>query len=403
VIGLACAHTLRTAGADVVVLDKGEPGLGSSFGNAGWIVPSFAGPLPEPDLGLSSLTQLLKADSPLYISPGAFPRLIGFLWSFWRNCNEPKYLSSLNAVGELGRSTMALFDELERGGTSFEMHRDGLIFVCRDPASVEHKLEALRLIEPFGYGPPKVLSGDELRDLEPALADDVAAGLHVTEERHVRPESLNQGLLVRVRELGAEVMTNTEVTGAVRRNGRLSAVTAGGDTIDGDHFVIAAGAWSAPLGRALGYSVPVQAAKGYSVTYDRPGVEIHHPLYLVEASVGATPYEGGLRLAGTLELSGINQRLDRRRVEAIRRNAERYLPGVTANGTGEEWVGMRPLTPDGIPVIGRVPGADNIYMATGHAMLGMTLAPVTAAVIGELITEGRSSLDITAFDPGRFS
>jgi D-amino-acid dehydrogenase len=198
------------------------------------------------------------------------------------------------------------------------------------------------------------------------------------------------------------VRTHTEAVGAVRRNGRLVAVEAGGDTIEGDHFVVAAGAWAAPLGTVFGYSVPVQAAKGYSVTCEPPTVEIHHPLYLVEASVGVTPYEGGLRLAGTLELSGINERLDRRRVDAIRRNAEKYLPGVNQGGAGEEWVGMRPLTPDGIPLIGRVPDADNLYMATGHAMLGMTLAPATAAVIAELIIKGESTIDLTPFDPGRF-
>jgi len=403
VIGLACAHTLRKAGAEVVVLDKGEPGLGSSFGNAGWIVPSLAGPLPSPDLGISSLTQLLKRDSPLHISPAALPKLAGFLWSFWRNCNEKKYLSSLDAVGTLGRSTMSLFDELEQEGADFEMHRDGLVFVYRDPDSLHHQVEDLKNLEPFGYRPPTRLTAEELHELEPALSDDVEVGLHVTEERHVRPESLNQGLLKRVKELGVEVRTDTEVVGADRRNGRLTAVKTRAGSIEGDHFVVAAGAWAAPLGRVFGYKVPLQAAKGYSVTFDRPTVKINHPLYLGEVSVGVTPYDGGFRLAGTLELSGINERLDRRRVGAIRRNAEKYLPGVSQGGAGEEWVGMRPLTPDGIPLIGRVPGADNIYMATGHAILGMTLAPATAAVIAELIMKGESTMDLTPFDPGRFA
>jgi D-amino-acid dehydrogenase len=402
VIGLSCAHTLRKAGAEVVLLDKGEPGFGSSFGNAGWIVPSLAGPMPSPGLGLTSLTWLLKKDSPLHISPAALPKLAGFLWTFWRHCNAPDYLSGQRSVGELGRSTMSLFDELEKEGTSFEMHRDGLIFVFRDPATLHHVRKDLENMKPYGYEVPDPLSGAEVRKLEPALSGDVVGGLLVKEERHVRPESLNRGLLERVKELGVEVRTQAEVGDVVRANGRLTAVVTGDGPVEGDHFVIAAGAWTAPLGRVFGYSVPVEAGKGYSVTFERSAVRIHRPLYLGEVKVGVTPYDGGLRIAGTMELSGINERLDGRRVDAIRRNAEKYLPGVSQAGAGEEWVGMRPLTPDGLPLIGRVPGADNIYMATGHAMLGMTLAPATAAVIGELIMGGESTLDITPFDPGRF-
>jgi D-amino-acid dehydrogenase len=260
----------------------------------------------------------------------------------------------------------------------------------------------LENMKPYGYEVPDPLSGAEVRKLEPALSGDVVGGLLVKEERHVRPESLNQGLLARVKELGVEVRTQAEVGDVVRANGRLTAVVTGDGPVEGDHFVIAAGAWTAPLGRVFGYSVPVEAGKGYSVTFERSAVRIHRPLYLGEVKVGVTPYDGGLRIAGTMELSGINERLDGRRVDAIRRNAEKYLPGVSQAGAGEEWVGMRPLTPDGLPLIGRVPGADNIYMATGHAMLGMTLAPATAAVIGELIMGGESTLDITPFDPGRF-
>jgi D-amino-acid dehydrogenase len=403
VIGLACAHTLRKQGADVIVLDKGEPGLGSSHGNAGWIVPSLAGPMPEPGLGIRSLTWLLKQDSPLYISPTAIPKMTGFLWSFWRHCNERDYLSGQKAVGTLGAATMSLFDELEQEGTSFEMHRDGLIYVFRDPDTLPPVVEEIRNMEPFGYRAPDPLTPAELRELEPALSEDVSGGLYVPEERHVRPESLNQGLLERVKELGVDVKTMTEVRNGNHEGRRLLRLDTSNGSVDADHFVIAAGAWSAPLANTLGCRVPVQAAKGYSVTFDAPPVQINRPLYLGEVSVGVAPFDGALRIAGTLELSGINELLDRRRVEAIRRNAERYLPGLSQAETGTEWVGMRPLTPDGLPVIGRAPNCDNVFIATGHAMLGMTLAPATAAVLSELITTGASSIDISAFDPARFA
>ena len=177
-------------------------------------------------------------------------------------------------------------------------------------------------------------------------------------------------------------------------------IEAGGEFIEGDEFLIAAGAHSGDLARLLGCRVPVQAGKGYSLHYEPAPLEIGHALYLYEARVGATPLDGAVRFAGTMEFSGTNVRIRERRVQAIAAAAERYLTDWPADAPGRAWAGMRPMTPDGLPVIGRL--TENVTIASGHAMLGVTLAPATGDVVAELITTGRAPEVIKPFDPNRF-
>jgi D-amino-acid dehydrogenase len=166
--------------------------------------------------------------------------------------------------------------------------------------------------------------------------------------------------------------------------------------------VLAAGAWSGPLAKRFGFRLPIEAGKGYSVTISNPAVRLARPVLLGEVKLGCTPFDGALRVAGTMELSGLNTRLDPRRVAAIRRAADRYLPGSLQGTAVHEWTGMRPVLPDGLPAIGRAPGFQNLYVASGHAMLGITLAPATAEVLADLMTTERSAVDLRAFDPGRY-
>ncbi len=179
-------------------------------------------------------------------------------------------------------------------------------------------------------------------------------------------------------------------------------VTTGGE-VPGDRFLIASGAWSASLARMAGFHLPVQCGKGYSVTVTEPAVRLRRPLYLGEAKLGVTPFRNALRIAGTMELAGISEALDPRRLEAIRASADQFLVGWRQGKSEEEWAGMRPVTPDGLPAIGRAPGYDNLYVATGHAMLGVTLAPATGVAMAELIHSGNADVDLRPFDPNRFS
>jgi D-amino-acid dehydrogenase len=400
VVGLSCAYMLRKRGEDVVLLDQAAPGSGCSRGNAGWIVPSLAEPLPAPGLTWTSLRWMLDRDSPLHIAPAALPELAGWLWVFWRHCNERAYKAGRAAWARLVDGIMGALDDLAADGVDFEMHKSGLLFVFLSEAAMRH---ALRTAADTSVEPPRVLTGGDLRQLEPSLSKAVVAGFLMEHERHVRPESLCSALIARAREMGVEIHSATDVTGGVIEGDTLRAVrTAAGDIV-ADRCLIAAGARSGAVSRSVaGVPLPVQAGKGYALTMAGRPSPFSRPLYLDEARLGCSPFANGYRFAGTMELSGINERLVPDRVAAIRRAARRYLTLSSEDEGGVEWVGMRPLTPDGVPLIGRVPGHRNVFIATGHGMLGVTSALTTAASIADLITTGRATLDLTPFDPARF-
>lgn len=410
VIGLWCAYELRRRGAAVTVLDKG-PEESCSTGNAGWVTPVLSEPLPAPGLVSTSLRWMLRSDSPLYIRPAAVPALAPWLYRFWRHCNPRDYEAGMEALAGLNRRTMALYDALAADGVSFEMRRAELLLVFLERRNAEHLLAGLAPLERLGYPAPRLLDKDELRDVQPGLAADAAAGILAPGERLVRPESLLQGLRERLAALEAEMMLNAQVTGFRRRGAQVTAVETGAGAIEADQVLVAAGAWSGGVCAKLGLPLPVQAGKGYSLTYERgagpgagagPGGGPRRMLYLYEVRVAYSPFASGFRLAGTMELSGINQRLEPRRVEAIRLGAARFLGGAGLDGEGRPWVGMRPITPDGLPLLGRLPGTDNAFVATGHGMLGVTLAPATAAAVADLMTGREPGTELRPFDPGRF-
>lgn len=402
IIGLACAWELCRRGEEVLVLDRGEPGAACSAGNAGWITPSISTPLPAPGLIGTSLRWMLKRDSPLYIKPRPDPRFAGWLTGFWRNCNPDTYNRGLDALAALNQRTMPLYDQWATDGIAFEMHHAGLLFLGLSHEAVEHAAADVQSLERFAYRRPSVLRGNEVHDLEPGLNPGVVGGFLVEEERHVRPETVTAGLAERLITAGGEIKSGVDVTGVVRRGGQVNAINSSAGSIAADRVLIAAGAWTGQVAQRFGFRMPIEAGKGYSVTIEQPRRAVQRPLDLIEAHVAVTPFESGLRLAGTMELSGLNLRLEPRRVEAIRRAGDRYLGDWRGGRSERVWVGMRPLTPDGLPVIGQIPGSDNFYVAGGHQMLGVTLAPATGEAIAELMLTGASQSNLRPFDPARF-
>jgi len=403
VVGLCCAYELRRRGEMVTILDRDRPGCAASSGNTGWIVPSFSGPVPGPGVMAQSLRWMLKPDSPLYIRPHADPGFIGWVWTFWRHCNTRAYASGLDAVAALNTRTTALFDALAADGVEFEMHNQGVLFAFLGKTALDHVRADLDRMRRYGYGESTALSADETRDLEPMLTGAVIGGILAAQERHVRPETLTDGLVQRLGALGVEIRPGVAVTGLRRRGAVITAVETPEGPVAADRFLVAAGVWSGAVTRYAGVRLPLEAGKGYSVTLTAPAAQVARPLYLDEARVAVSNFRDALRFAGTMELSGISDALDARRIAAMKRGASRYLRTWPEAAREETWMGMRPLTPDGLPVIGRIPGCENLYVATGHAMLGVTLAPATAVGLAEAMLTARSSIDLRPFDPARFA
>jgi D-amino-acid dehydrogenase len=227
----------------------------------------------------------------------------------------------------------------------------------------------------------------------------VSAGIHLHQERQIRPESLVTGYVKRLLDGGADIHVASPISGFELAGGKVVGARNGEGLIEGDDFIIAAGAHSGPLARALGRRVPIEAGKGYSLHFEPPPVDLTSALYLYEARVGATPLEGAVRFAGTMEFSGINSNMNGTRMRAIEAAARQYTTGWTDREEARPWVGMRPMMPDGLPAIGKI--RENVTVASGHAMLGVTLAPATGEAVAELMTGAEPDV-LRPFDPLRF-
>ncbi len=404
VIGLCAARELRKRGWDVTVLDAGIPGQGASYGNAGWVVPALSDPLPGPGLVGTTLRWMLKPSSPVYIRPRPDPTLARWLIAFWRNCTEQAFMAGLEATAVLADRTFALYDEIEADGIDGEQERRGLLAAYHSPKALEHDLRAYERLVNFGQPAPVRLDGDALRDLEPALAPSLTGGVLLPAERHLRPDRLCTGLVTWLTANGATVRGHIPVTGLRHGRGAVTAVDTAQGPIAADAVVLAAGAWTPRIAHYAGVTLPIQAGKGYSLEFSPAPIHVTHPIYLHESRVAITPFRNALRLAGTMELAGLDPKVRPGRIAAISAAARQSLADWPANpGNGHAWAGFRPVTPDGLPMIGRLPGFENLLVASGHAMLGVTLAPVTGEAIAEVLVNDKPIERLIPFDPARFN
>jgi D-amino-acid dehydrogenase len=402
VIGLATTYFLMQEGLSVTVVDRRQPGTGCSFGNMGWVCPSLAGPLPSPGVVRSSLFGMLDGSSPLYIKPSEIIHMWPWLLSFWRHSSAAHYAAGLKANLWLNRNTLALYDQWVADNVSFEMHQQGLLYVFRDAKAWHHKLETASQVTEYGFPAPKPVDREELRDLEPDLAPEVVGGILLPAERHVRPDSLAAGLVARLQKAGVEFLTGVEVDALLADRAGIRSLRAGGVQLEADVYVLAAGVDTAGLAKQLGLTLPIIAGKGYSLTIDKPNLTVRHPLYLGDTKVAVSPYRDTLRIGGTMEFSGPNTRIDMRRVNSIRRASALYFRTPPAGADVAIWAGMRPMTPDGLPVIGKAPRYGNLFIASGHGSDGVFMAPATGSLLRDLIMGRPCPPEARAFDPGRF-
>jgi D-amino-acid dehydrogenase len=284
------------------------------------------------------------------------------------------------------------------------MHRSGLLLVARTPAGLTSYSAVFRDLRALGFeGESVELEATEAAALEPALAARrLAGGVHALVDRYVRPESLLDGLGRRLAELRVEVRDGVAVEGLESANGGVRVRTAGGE-LDADRAVIAAGASSPPLLASLGIRLPLVGARGYSFTFSGGAMRPSHALYLAEAKVGISSYSDSVRIAGVFELGYTSDNLPRRRLKAMLSTVEPYFEDWRPGSESPllEWAGLRPASADGLPLIGEAPALQNAFVATGHGMLGVTLAPATAALLAPLVLEGRAAPELAPFDPAR--
>jgi len=401
-IGICSAYYLAEQGLRVAVVEQGEIGSGCSGANAGLIVPSHSIPLATPGALGQGLKWMLKPDSPFYIKPRLDPNLWYWLWKFRKSCHPQQMHQGLSVLRDLNYASLELFKHLVVDeALPCNYRQDGWLMIYSTDEVFQKAQEEAHLLQSHDIE-LKILRADEALEMEPALHSEISGGIFFPDDAHLDPAKFVQALAERLRGRGVTIHTQTEVTEFTTLNGNVTAVRTTRGRFQPKQVVLAAGAWSAELVKNLGFRLPIQPAKGYSISMKKPEACPSIPLYLSEAKVAVTPLEDVLRFAGTLELSGMNFNINLHRVDAIMRAAHYFLKNVENQNMGEIWRGLRSCTPDGLPIIDRFPGYNNLFIATGHCMLGITQAPITGKLVSQLLCGQVPDVDLAPFRIDRF-
>jgi D-amino-acid dehydrogenase len=402
VIGAAIACDLAQRGAKVTLIDKGQIGHGCSYGNAGWVTPCFALPLPMPGMLIKSLRWMLDPEGPLYIKPRPSWELLRWLTCFALSMNHRKMDESTKALTELATYSLQAFGQIdaqEPGCIGFT--KSGLVMAAATPAGAQDARAAMEMIAKHGIR-GQAMSADELRRFEPALTGELAGGVYFPDEAHVEPLAAVQTLARLAARAGATILPETELFEFVTNGRRIDAVRTTRGLLRADQFVLATGSWSTSIARSLRLRVPIIAGKGYAVIVEPFTPAPTRPIILLENKIGVTPRQNSVRLAGTMELVGLDESITPRRVAAMFSGSRRFLNLPAEPRVIEVWRGLRPCTPDGMPIIGRPARFENLMLAAGHQMLGLLTAPGTAKLVGDLITGSSPQFDPHPFRATRF-
>jgi D-amino-acid dehydrogenase len=406
IVGLCVAEALAREGRPVHVIERGARERdGASYGNAGLIVPSHVVPLAAPGALPQGLRWLLDPESPFYVQPRLDLELLRWGWRFVRSATRAHVAAAAPLLRDLHLASrdahLALAERLPGMPAPT---CEGLIVVCASRHGLHEETAAAERALSLGLR-VDVLDAGALAARLPQAAGDLVGGVHYLDDGHASPATLMRSLQRSLADAGVRCTWDMTVVGVERVGRRVTGVrTSDGEVVPASAVVLAAGTWSTALGRSLGVRLPLQAGRGYSLTLsDAAPPDL--PAILAEARVAVTPLPEGVRLGGTMEIVPPDRPQDPRRVRGIVRAAVRYLPGL-ADELGSlppAWSGARPVTPDGLPYLGRLRGVDDVVVATGHAMMGFSLAPVTGAIVADLLAGRPTPHASPLLDPERFS
>jgi D-amino-acid dehydrogenase len=405
VVGLSCAFHLASSGAEVTVVESAGIGSGASRTNAGWLVPSMCEPVPSPAALRVAAASLTRRGGPLRVGWEPSPRYVAFLARMLAATTPAAYARGSRALERLGVRALRSFDELADAGVELARERRGVLLLFLDRAHLAAHAGHLAAAD-RGTTRFQNLTPAELREVVPAVGPRVVGGLMCPDDQHVDPSALVDGLAAACRERGVRLVTGATALTVRTTDRGLPVVETTRGAVHGDAVVVAAGIGTRALLAASGVRVALRAGKGYGVDYAAAPVDLPTCAYLAEHRVAVTPLGSRLRLAGTMAFGDETLRVSPRRIDSVVSPAGHYFEGWPDNPRGGRvaWSGLRPMTPDGLPLIGRLPGQDRVLLATGHAMLGVTLGPVTGSLVADLVQGRISDLGmLSAFRPGRFT
>ncbi len=406
-VGLSTAWFLQRDGVEVYVIDRKEVAAGSSSGNAGWLTPSLVLPLAEPALLRSGLQMILSPSSPLYIPPALDAHLLRFLLGFARHCTTRHWRIAAAALARASSRMLAAYDEMRQAAAA----PVSAAITAAEPFLAVFSTEAERnaLVEEFtrlgeiGFVHPyRVVDRSQIREASPVLGDAARFGLALEDQRFINPRAFVRAIGSAVTASGGQIINDKLATGVIQRGGEVTVRFSDGSGVEADAAVIATGSWLGRLAREHGVHTRIQAGRGYSFTV-YPEAAPRYPVYLPAQRVACTPLGGpedGLRLAGMMEFRPPDAPLDPRRIQAIVDAAAPMLTGIDWSARTDEWVGARPCTTDGLPLVGRT-ASERVFVAGGHGMWGIALGPLTGQILAEQITGQRRDPLLDAFDPLR--
>lgn len=406
VAGLFSAYYLTKKGYEITIIDSSNGTDNCSYGNAGMIVPSHIIPLSSPGMISKGLKWMLNPESPFYIRPRLSPDLMQWLWKF-RASSTAKHVEQAGPVlKDLLMASRELLIDLEQNEKiDFGYKKNGLFMFCNSEYGFEKEIEVAKKAQELGI-PVEICTPERVKEIEPNLDINIIGATYYPKDAHVVPKDLMNSLKGILAGNGVQFIYNKEITNFETETDKiLSAVSKDDISWTADQFIICSGAASASLSKIVDVKLLMQAGKGYSITLKNPKIETSSCGIFAEKKVTMTPMNSGIRFAGTMEIVGIDTKINQQKITGLKKSVAEFLPEYSVDDLDGHtvWTGLRPCSPDGLPYVGKLAGYKNLYTSTGHAMMGMSLAPSCGKIIAGLISENRSELYHFLIDPNRFT
>jgi D-amino-acid dehydrogenase len=403
IVGMCSALYLRRAGHEVTIIDKGDMLSGCSWGNAGMIVPSHFIPLAAPGMISKGIRWMFDPSSPFYVRPRFDSRLIRWGWNFYRHATQERVENAAPVLRDLSLFSKQCYQELSQT-LPFKLHDRGLLMLYRKRETGEEELETVEMAHRLGIQ-AEVLSPGAVQAMEPEVRITTLGGIFFPGDNHLSPSDLMSALRQQLLDHDVHVLPNVTVKNFETGNKRIESIVTSDGSLHFDGIVLAAGSWSPEISKHLDLTIPVEAGKGYSFMLRSPEAMVRIPTLLLDDRVAVTPMGSDIRFGGTMEIGGINSNIDMNRVRGIVDAIPRYYPDlkIAMPAANEVWHGLRPCSPDGLPFLGRSHRYENLVVATGHGMMGVSLGPGTGKVVADLVDGLNPRVNISAFDVDRFA
>ncbi len=403
IVGLCSAYYLHKEGHQVTVIDKSDITSGASFVNAGYLTPSHIIPMASPGMITKGLKMMFNSSSPFYMKPRFDAEFLKWAWYFKKSSTKAKVEKAIPVIKDINILSRELFENIKASGDlgDFQLERKGLLMMYQTEAMYHHEMEVAKKASMLGLEVNE-LNKSQLTAIEPNIKIEAEGAIHYECDGHTTPTEIMPKLLDYLKSVGVIIKTKETVVDISISSDKVNEIITSKGSYKADEIVLAAGSWSGELSKKLKISLPLQAGKGYRINVSR-STGISMPAVLLEASMAVTPMQGFTRFAGTMEFSGINDYIRKERVAAIAAGAKKFYPDldITSEEQSTAKTGMRPVTPDGMPYIGRSTNISNLIFATGHAMMGWSLGPATGKLVAEIIDAKKTTMDIAAFNPDR--